>query len=104
MLVRTCLGSAALLALALPSANVHAAPTGNVSGLRPATEIVSPYEAVAWRRCWVRHGVRHCRWTDGSRSRGYYGYRPHYPEAYRTGSSRWWQEMDRQDRGGRGRQ
>jgi hypothetical protein len=24
------------------------------------------------------------------------------PDAYRTGSSRWWEEMDRQDRGGRG--
>jgi hypothetical protein len=38
----------------------------------------------------------------------YYGYRayrpdrPTRPEDYRTGSSRWWQQMDREDRGGRG--
>jgi hypothetical protein len=36
----------------------------------------------------------------------YYGYRTHYreyniPNAYRTGSFNWWQEMDRQGRGGR---
>ena len=60
-------------------------------------------------RCYWRGGHRHCRWY-GSRHRGPgyrgYGYRyygPLYPEAYRTGSSRWWQEMDREDRGGRGR-
>ena len=60
-------------------------------------------------RCYWRGGRRHCRWY-GSRHRGPgyrgYGYRyygPLYPEAYRTGSSRWWQEMDREDRGGRGR-
>jgi len=63
-------------------------------------------ENVAYRRCWWHNGHRHCR-GDGYRGyrgygyRGYYG--PLYPEAYRTGSSRWWQEMDRDDRGGRGR-
>jgi hypothetical protein len=36
----------------------------------------------------------------------YHGYRSHYreynnPDAYPTGSNRWWEEMDRQDRGGR---
>jgi hypothetical protein len=35
-----------------------------------------------------------------------YGYRSRYrthniPEDYRTGTNNWWQEMDRQDRGGR---
>ena len=61
-------------------------------------------ETVAYRRCWWQYGQRHCR-RYGSDYRGY-GYRgyygPLYPEAYRTGSSRWWQEMDREDRGGRG--
>jgi len=55
----------------------------------------------ASKRCWSYRGVRHCDRTrrNGSRS----GYRVHnIPEAYPTGSSRWWQEMDRQDRGGRG--
>lgn len=36
----------------------------------------------------------------------HYGYRAHYrqynnPDAYATGSFRWWQEMDRLQRGGR---
>lgn len=62
-------------------------------------------QEVAYRRCWWRHGHRHCRWYDapyrGHRGYGYY-YGPTLPEAYPVGSSRWWQEMDREDRGGRG--
>jgi hypothetical protein len=39
----------------------------------------------------AHHGARHG-----------IGYREYNnPDAYRTGSSHWWQEMDRQDRGGR---
>jgi hypothetical protein len=50
---------------------------------------------------------------SGPRQYGYrshyprhYGYRSHYreynnPDAYATGSNRWWQEMDRLQRGGR---
>ena len=65
---------------------------------------------VAYRRCWWRNGHRHCRWYDAPyRGYGYYPYRgdgyyygPTLPEAYPVGSSRWWQEMDREDRGGRG--
>ena len=50
--------------------------------------------------CWRSHGVRHCGPRFGYQSR----YREYnIPEAYRTGSSRWWEEMDRQGRGGRGR-
>src|SRR5262249_50082720 len=47
--------------------------------------------------CWWRNSVRHCAY--GYRSWGYRG--PYYPEAYRLGSRRWWQEMDRAGRGGR---
>jgi hypothetical protein len=65
---------------------------------------------VAYQRCWWRHGHRHCRRYDAPyRGYGYYPYRgggyyygPTLPEAYPAGSSRWWQEMDREDRGGRG--
>jgi hypothetical protein len=47
--------------------------------------------------------------STGADARSYhrqYGYHTHYreyndPDAYRTGSSHWWEEMDRQDRGGR---
>jgi len=35
------------------------------------------------------------------RGGGYY-YGPTLPEAYPAGSSRWWEEMDRENRGGRG--
>jgi hypothetical protein len=60
--------------------------------------------AAAAGRCWVSDGVRHCRSLEsryyryGSRNREY-----NNPDAYRTGSSDWWREMDRLDRGGRGR-
>jgi hypothetical protein len=66
--------------------------------------VVAPAGALevtaAAAHCWRSRGVRHC----GPR----YGYQSRYrvyniPEAYRTGSSRWWEEMDRQGRGGRGR-
>ena len=64
---------------------------------------VSAAEKVA-QRCWWRNGVRHC-----SRVYGYgrdYGYGSDYgygrAEDYPTGSSRWWRQMDREGRGGRG--
>jgi len=86
--------AAALMTIGLTA---HAAPLGTSERRLAAPNGVPLAEPVA-RRCWWRNGVRHCR------SYGVYGYSgPHYPEAYRTGSSRWWQEMDRQDRGGRGR-
>jgi hypothetical protein len=76
-------------------ANAQAAPLGNLT---------SPSEqqsAVVKARygCWWQNGVRHCARGYGYRSR----YREYgFPENYRTGSNRWWQEMDRTDRGGRG--
>jgi hypothetical protein len=73
--------------------NAQAAPIGDLTTL---TQQQSAAEKAAYG-CWWRNGVRHCR-------RGY-GYRPRYrehgfPESYRTGSRRWWKEMDRTDRGG----
>jgi hypothetical protein len=79
---------------------------GHASAAPPNVSVEGPASAVttAAERCWWRHGVRHCRWLG----QHYYGYRSRYreynnPDAYRTGSSHWWQEMDRLDRGGRGR-
>ena len=61
-------------------------------------------QEIAYRRCWWQNGRRHChRYGSPYRGYGYRYYGPMLPEAYRTGSSRWWQEMDREDRGGRGR-
>ena len=75
----------------------HAAPLGASARTLSAHNGI-PLAEPAARRCWWRNGVRHCQ------RYGVFGYSgPHYPEAYRTGSSRWWQEMDREGRGGRGR-
>jgi hypothetical protein len=99
------IGVLSLASLGLGSLAAQAAPAapGALETMTAATRD-GKAENVAYRRCWWHRGHRHCRWY-GSRYRGYgYGYYgPLYPEAYRTGSSRWWQEMDREDRGGRGR-
>jgi hypothetical protein len=67
--------------------------------IRPATENVA-FVDQSIRRCWVQNGVRYCNRlrngnTNGYRVRG-------IPEVYPTGSQHWWEEMDRQNRGGRG--
>jgi hypothetical protein len=86
----------------LGSLGVEAAPAV-ATGMEAvaAVDTQAKPQPIAYRRCWSDHGSRHCRWY-GAPYRGYY-YGPLYPEDYRTGSGRWWQEMDREDRGGRGR-
>jgi hypothetical protein len=76
----------------------------DASASPPAMSVQTPasLQTNVAAHCWWRHGVRHCRWY-GNR---YYGYRSRHreyndPDAYPTGSSHWWQEMDRLDRGGR---
>jgi len=78
----------------------QASMSGIANDLGSSARMQPNAEPVAYRTCWWRHGVRHCRNYRGARFYRYSG--PHLPEAYRTGSTRWWQEMDRQDRGGRG--
>jgi hypothetical protein len=102
------IGACGVASLGLCSVAGEAAPAA--SNLMPtmaaAVGAQSAAQEVAYRRCWWRYGQRHCRWSGpgpGYRGYGYRYYGPLYPEAYRTGSSRWWQEMDRDDRGGRGR-
>lgn len=51
-------------------------------------------ESVAYRQCWWEYGVRRCARV--------YGYGPRRAEDYRTGSGRWWRQMDREGRAGRG--
>ena len=99
------LGCCAAASLGLGSLAVEAAPLA-ASGGQALAAVAGDVQAqpIAYRRCWWQDGSRHCR-SYGSPYRGY-GYRyygPLYPEAYRTGTRRWWQEMDRDDRGGRGR-
>jgi hypothetical protein len=103
------IGVLGLASLGLGSLAAQAAPPapGTLDTMTTAAR-EGKAENVAYRRCWWHHGHRHCRGYGyggygyrGYGYRGYYG--PLYPEAYRTGSRRWWQEMDREDRGGRGR-
>jgi hypothetical protein len=88
-LMTVSLTTIGMSAQAIPSANATAERFKSASRVEPIAQ-----------RCWWHRGERHCRRHGGYRVYGYTG--PHYPEAYRTGSGRWWQEMDRAGRGGRG--
>jgi hypothetical protein len=46
-----------------------AAPLASVSGAKTGND-TSATEQIAYRRCWWRHGHRHCRWVHE------YGYGP----------------------------
>ena len=98
-------GLLSTVSLGLGAAGGQAAPSGaTLAEAMVAIDAQPKPQEIASRRCWWRNGQRNCRWY-GSPYRGY-GYRyygPTIPEAYPTGSRRWWQEMDRYDRGGRGR-
>ena len=97
--------------LGLSPLGAQAAPAASgMTQTMAAVGAQSKPQDVAYRRCWWQNGHRHCRWYDAPyRGYGYYPYPsngyyygPTLPEAYPVGSSRWWQEMDREDRGGRG--
>ena len=90
-LTMSALGAAALSLVAL---GAQAAP---MQGKANVTQ--SNVEQVA-RRCWVENGVRYCSRASKAYSSDYRV--RNIPEAYPTGSKYWWEEMDRQGRGGRG--
>ena len=104
------IGICGVTSLGLNHLGAQAAPASpGMTHTMTAGGAQSKAQKVAYRRCWWRDGRRHCRWYDApNRGYGYYPYRggyyygPTLPEAYPVGSSRWWQEMDREDRGGRG--
>jgi len=57
--------------------SAHAAPIGNLGGEAASAGSRSALENVAYRRCWYRYGVRHCRWVGsyyGDDDYPYYGY------------------------------
>jgi hypothetical protein len=94
--------SAGALVLAVIAGPVQSGPIGIIKSTDALT--TSP-ERVAYRICTTQGGVRRCRWINiygpgayGYQPYGYYG--PTDPEYYRTGTGRWWQGMDRLNRGG----
>ena len=46
------------------------------AGVKAIATETSPVDSVAYRRCWWRHGYRHCRYVD--RYYRSYGYAPYY--------------------------
>ena len=83
---------AGTVALGLTAVAAQAMPLGNLA--HPALVSSNIEEAAAY--CWWRHGERHCGYGYGPR------YRTHgFPNHYRAGSRHWWEEMDRDQRGGR---
>src|SRR5262245_19353380 len=105
------IGICGAISLGLSPLDAQAAPApAGTTQTMAAVAAQSKPQDVAYQRCRWRHGQRHCRWYDVPypgvgyypyRGGGYY-YGPTLPEAYPAGSSRWWEEMDRENRGGRG--
>ena len=89
----------ALIAASLATCGVAAAGADAAAAqiARAMAVTSAPLIEEAAVSCWRSHGSRHCRWHGYRR-----GYRPYgYPDIYRYGSSSWWHEMDREERGGR---
>jgi hypothetical protein len=81
------------IAAAVMTSGAYAAPPAMTI---PAGVEASHAEQVA-ARCWRRHGKRVCAYGYRATRQRVYG----IPERYRAGSKRWWEEMDRTERGGR---
>jgi hypothetical protein len=100
---KSMLRPARMLLFALPFGAIATTTLAAPSVSAPTT--LSQFEDSSFRepvaqRCWWHRGVHHCQRYGGYRAYGYSG--PYRSDAYRTGSRRWWQEMDREGRGGRG--
>ena len=69
-----------------------------------APGVTAQIEQVAYRRCWWKHGERHCRWVGNGN--GIYRYGAGSPDDYRVGTAEWYRAMERDgrlNRPGRGR-
>jgi hypothetical protein len=92
-------------AFGLATSTAQAGPVG-MGGLKAASD--TSLTQVDYRKCWYDDGDRVCRWYKGkptaSRSNEYVDVGTRSPEEFATGSSEWWRAMDRQGRGGFGRQ
>jgi hypothetical protein len=95
---------AAALAVGFFANAAQAAPIATpVIDIGVATGAASSIERIASRRCWWRNGERHCVKVGGPRA--YYrgqrsDYYEHIPEKLPYGSSSWWDQMVRENRGG----
>jgi hypothetical protein len=85
------IASVATLLMSVVPGSTQASPQSN---FKTSTGPSGIEEAA--QRCFWRGGQRHCP-SDASPRHREYG----FPQDYRTGSSRWWEEMDREGMGGR---
>jgi hypothetical protein len=86
MLRNFYIGGAGALGLTLFAFTAQAAPAAGIANLQAdAAQGGASIEKVAYRRCWIRYGVRNCRWVDDyNDDYGYYdGYG--YGDAYGPG-------------------
>ena len=114
---RLIICAASFFGLAGHEIGAQAGPIG--AGLKFEAAAPGLVETAAYRRCvpyGYYEGLSYCYWYepywyapryhDSYHDYSYrYSYRPRYresgfPENYRTGSKRWWEEMDRLNRGG----
>jgi hypothetical protein len=75
------IAAAAAAAFGALAMSAEAAPLSGVAGNVKATAgQATAVEKAAYRRCWLRYGVRHCRWYYGYYDGGYpyYDYGPVY--------------------------
>jgi hypothetical protein len=73
-----CIFVAAAGVLTVMAATAQAAPLlGTGNDLKIGAVNAFNVEKAAYRRCWIRHGVRHCRWIGYYDDYGY-GYAPYY--------------------------
>ena len=63
-------------ALSAVTATAQAAPLPGAAELK--AQAGTNVDKAAYRRCWIHHGIRHCRWVGyyDDDAYGYYGYGP----------------------------
>ena len=104
MYKRHCFMAAAILVFSGVAA-ARAAPVGGLVGDLLSRADAVGWERVALRRCWQRGGGRHCRSYRGGSAYNYRGngessYYVHDADKLPYVSSRWWDQMMRENRAG----
>jgi hypothetical protein len=70
-------------------------------GIGSTLQTTSYVDHVAYHRCWRQNGKRHCRRVSQERRYRQYGYNPYYEhdaDRLPVGSSRWFEQMEREGR------